>query len=1146
MSIYKKLSIAAGGGIISTTQQADQVADTATILIGLGGTGIDCLRTIKTQVYSRLKPDNVDAVEKSYKHIRFLGVDTDDTTIDDGKKVEEQATAGANENQLALDSTELFSIANGSLKAALAAPATVTRFDTKWLSSKIDPPDLSRAGAGGIRQVGRFMMMDRSTAFISKIQSMVHSAKEGLTGGGVSVNIHIFSGLSGGTGSGAFLDVCYLIREAIKDEGNSTVFGYVFLPDVNLERISQEDTLTRQYIPKNGYAALQELDYCMHLSSNNGKFKQEYKTHEIIPWDKGPVDMCHLICATNQAGHVIPKAYDYAMHVTAEYVLDFLTEADGFGLASNLANFRQKVNQANESKVNGFYLDYCVIGAACARLPLREINTYLASELFEKFSGIGTAVPDKAAVEKLAIESMGPGTEKLSGVYEALWREIYNGATDGFQRFEDSWQNVIGNDDEMVRYYTDQKAAKENMVTTGAKSMVTATNEKSLIGRMRHYLERIICDVEKGPVYAYGMISAAQKNNLLNIIDGLIDENKSRWDQEAFQNRYKEYEYARNCFHNKVSNGLFDSNKKRFEEYRYRLEVLMQHQFWLSVFEKLDEVLNTFRKQVSDAADSYYVKLARVTRNLIETFKENRDTLHDPEMMKSEDAFAEPLVTIEELQDTLDEEVEKLDVPGLMNQFMHLFLSNDEQWLREDESEITKLVTDFFVKTAFADFASRSITRFLHDKYKTSTDSELASKVYNEWMVKLTNKASPLFFYDQAIWDDSKTGDIAYLSFPSTSGPVQTAAERMFETNDLFKPKPSNLTDRIYVMRSGCGLPLSSYKNCERYEREYFSSTAHGRHYYEGNPIEGMEFDDWRKLPSLTPRSLLKMDEIPDPLKKMVEEAEAIYDKVVQYHLLNDESELLCCEESRLGEFDSLLEEADSIAKKARKKDDVSRVEEMIQKLETAMDDIPLVKTGFSLANDGFAGREDVTATVRKDYFLSSPVIQIEAAKNIACLEKLNEAVKTSINELKNRIDEIMSPDQGAFIDALITGVLEYKGNVITYLPKDSFGEEAKCLSNITSDYPFGDVPPYQAYVSYKELSPETKKEISDAVVERRNTEDPEMVESIKTLANMLVQKNYDIWALAARNMAGKDEIIDFLKQLKDRYDIFVKKYIEE
>lgn len=76
MAVYSKLLLSAGGGIISTQQQADQAQNTASILIGLGGTGIDCLRTIKTQVHSRLKADDPEAVIATYSHIRFLGVDT--------------------------------------------------------------------------------------------------------------------------------------------------------------------------------------------------------------------------------------------------------------------------------------------------------------------------------------------------------------------------------------------------------------------------------------------------------------------------------------------------------------------------------------------------------------------------------------------------------------------------------------------------------------------------------------------------------------------------------------------------------------------------------------------------------------------------------------------------------------------------------------------------------------------------------------------------------------------------------------------------------------------------------------------------------------------------------------------------------------
>lgn len=69
MAVYSKLLLSAGGGVISTKQQAKQVENTASILIGLGSTGIDCIKTIKAAVRERLEPDDPNAYAAEYKHI---------------------------------------------------------------------------------------------------------------------------------------------------------------------------------------------------------------------------------------------------------------------------------------------------------------------------------------------------------------------------------------------------------------------------------------------------------------------------------------------------------------------------------------------------------------------------------------------------------------------------------------------------------------------------------------------------------------------------------------------------------------------------------------------------------------------------------------------------------------------------------------------------------------------------------------------------------------------------------------------------------------------------------------------------------------------------------------------------------------------
>jgi hypothetical protein len=151
-----------------------------------------------------------------------------------------------------------------------------------WLDyENIKIEDASK-GAGGIRQVGRFLLVDKAAQPYDKIRSVIQGALVDKS----KLNVHICSGISGGTGSGTFLDICYLVRAILKDIGKeeANVFGYFFLPDVNLSvPEALANALRSRYIKVNGYAALKELDYCMNFDKNQDGYNMNYGFKMVNP-----------------------------------------------------------------------------------------------------------------------------------------------------------------------------------------------------------------------------------------------------------------------------------------------------------------------------------------------------------------------------------------------------------------------------------------------------------------------------------------------------------------------------------------------------------------------------------------------------------------------------------------------------------------------------------------------------------------------------------------------------------------------------------------------------------------------------------------------------------------------------------------------
>ena len=1140
MAVYSKLLLSTGGGIISTRQQAEQAQNTASVLIGLGGTGIDCLRTIKTQVYSRLKADDPEAVAASYSHIRFLGIDTAEKSRGSNDPADGDVKA---DSLMALDDTEFFSIGNPNVKKAFTNMIALERRpELSWLRwEEIEEPDLGKAGAGGIRQVGRYMMMDRSNQFLGRIEQEINAAKSGLAE--PTVNIHIFSGLSGGTGAGCFLDVCYMVRSIADKVGGVTMFGYFFLPDVNLDRVPFADTKTRAYIPKNGYASMQELDYCMQLQYNGGSFVQEYQGHKKIEWKTGPVDMCHLICATNSSGDVIPNAYDYAMNVTAEYVMDFLTFSDkAFDLTEQLSNFRQKVRTADGEKVIGSNLAYCVIGASCASIPLREINTYLASGLFEAFSQIEEHMPARADVETLAVSSLAKKAQNVGDIYGALWQEICDGADNDYAPYTDDWKFVrdYGNA-ELITHYTNQTAEKRNRAEANARSMVTASNTHSLLGRLRTELADILRDINRGPIYAYRLISAAESHNFLNIIDGLLEENTSKWNQEAAQNslREKDYKSAKSDFEKRRRRRLFDSDEARFHDYEYYLMLMEQHKLSMGLYEKLDGVLKDFRKQVVDVAANYYIRLNRVMETLMNTFRENHNALSSEKIMKAKGSFAIPMMTIAELKKTLDEAIERINVPGMLDTFMQLLIDREEEWILEDENKISRLVTGFFVDTAFEGFANRTITSFLKAKYGIENDERLVNKIYEDWMKLLTAKASPLFYFNGSIWREDQTSKLAFLSVPMSSAPIKAAAYKMRETNSLWDIKESALTDRIYVMCSACALPLSAYNNCEEYERVCFSTRDNGRYCYEGKPVPGMKFDDWRKLPSLQPQSMLKLDDAPHAMKELIQTGRRLYEEADGYGIFDEHNCICRPEEEAVEKIRELLSECRDSICGITKPEDIAKAAPLFEQL-SGMTEIPMCRTPYAMQNDGFAEKPETRKEVCRDHFVAAPVYQMIVQEIMEQMRAITDAIAAVRAEYENMVYKIreVGQDMADYCDAVFTGVIALEGRMVIY-HQNRFDREDITLSKRGEGFEFGSVPVYQGFVSYQKLPGETREEIRKKADERYNADDPEVQNTGTRLLEEFTDDRIRAWVQAAGSFEQRKDIVEFLGNMKKRFDTF-------
>ena len=127
-----------------------------------------------------------------------------------------------------------------------------------------------------------------------------------------------------------------------------------------------------------------------------------------------PVDLCYLISTTDSSGNRVQNGYRYAMGVVTDHIISFLarvesqagqnSEEDGGltleGHISNLNSIRAEIRLQHGANV-----DYNILGASIAEMPLSEIATYLGAKLFENFRPMYDKTPTEKERDEFLVKN---------------------------------------------------------------------------------------------------------------------------------------------------------------------------------------------------------------------------------------------------------------------------------------------------------------------------------------------------------------------------------------------------------------------------------------------------------------------------------------------------------------------------------------------------------------------------------------------------------------------------------------------------------------------------------------------------------------------------------------------------------------------
>lgn len=318
---------------------------TPTIIIGIGTSGLYTLENAQRFYYETYK------VNKP-KNVEFIYIETNESNRPVGTPIGNDITRV----YISLDNM-----------AGMIAELKKTCDNPSWLPDSREVLDAGM-GAGGIRSCGRLAMWGRNQKgdnFANVINAITNAYANVMHVNNNDANlatkptVFITGSLTGGTGSGVFIDMGYLIRHI--NQNIEDIYGLFLLP--------KEPTVIRgvEVMYGNAFGAIKDLEHYNNVENN---YKEKWPNGFQKDLEVPPYELVQFI------------SQDYQDGSPAIRTLNGLYKMAGLYLFLNIAGiYEKRKERLVDAKANDIIGKYGTFGLSAIQFPKDQIQEFVASQL---------------------------------------------------------------------------------------------------------------------------------------------------------------------------------------------------------------------------------------------------------------------------------------------------------------------------------------------------------------------------------------------------------------------------------------------------------------------------------------------------------------------------------------------------------------------------------------------------------------------------------------------------------------------------------------------------------------------------------------------------------------------------------------------